>query len=784
MASRQPKPGPVSAACNRTLPRSAHLALGIVLVAVTLAAHFPAVHAGYIWDDDYLFYQNPLIHSPAGLHKFWFSTEAPDYWPLTATTFWLEWRLWGNNPRPYHVGNMLLHALAAVLLWRVLRRLNLGEAGAYLAGLIFAVHPVTVESVAWIVERKTILSMALYLLAILAYLRFEDRGRRQWYVLALLAAAGALLAKTSVVMLPVILLLLIWWRQGTVTRRALHRTIPFFLLSLVLGLVTLWFQTHKGIGADVVRPEGLGSRIASVGWVVWFYLYKIVVPINLAMTYPRWDVDGGQVLSYVPLALLIACFGVLWSYRKSWGRGPLAALGSFVIVLTPVLGLLQMSYARFSLVADHLQYPGLPGVIALIAGGLGAAWSQARREGRRAVAAGIAAAAGAIVPALGALTWHQAQFYRDEKTLWTHTIAVNDRAWAAYNNRNVASEGKGDLAGELRDYTKAIELKSDFADAYNNRGQVYYQMGDFARAVQDITRSIELRPGYASAYYNRGNTYAALGDRDRAVQDYTKAIELKSDYAQAYCNRGNTYAALGDPARALQDFTKAVELKPDYAEAFNNRSQAYVQAGDLDRAIQDLTRAIELKPDNALAYCNRGNAYVAKGDFTRAMQDYAKAVELKSDYAEAYNGRGQAYAGKGDFNRAIQDFNRAVELKPDYADAYYNRGGANRNLRNYEPAIRDFTRTVELKSNYAAAYYNRGNTYVSMGDYDRAVQDYTRAIKLKADYTEAYHNRAIAYYSMKEYEKAWADVRACRRMGGTPNADFLAKLAKATGRTE
>jgi len=540
--------------------RPPHLVLAALLVAATFVAYWPAVSAGYIWDDADFLYENPLIRAPDGLQRIWFTAEAWDYWPLWYTMFWLEWRMWGNNPMPYHVGNILLHAVAAALLWRVLRRLNVSESGAYLAGLIFAVHPVTVESVAWIAERKNVLSMVLYLLAILAYLRFESCGHRRWYAYALLAAAAALLAKASVAMLPLVLLLCVWWRRGGLTRRDILRTLPFFALSLALGLVTVWFQHHHGTAHDVARPEGLASRIAASGWVVWFYLYKIFLPIDLAMIYPRWDVDGGRVISFVPLGALIACFAVLWYYRRSWGRAPLAALGYFVLTLLPVLGFIGMPFAIYTLVADHLQYLSMVGVIALVSG-LPASWISRAGTPRSGMArgAGLAAACG-VVLTLGTLTWRQARVYKDEESLWTHTIQINDRAWNAYVNLGVA----------------------------------YYEKGDYDRAIREYARAIELKPDYAAPYFNRGIVYHAQGDFDREILEYTKAIALKPDYAGAYCNRGIAYAGLGNHEQAIRDLTRTIELRPNNAAAYANRAIAYYSLGQYDKAWADVRMCRQL----------------------------------------------------------------------------------------------------------------------------------------------------------------------------------------------
>jgi hypothetical protein len=259
--------------------------LAAALVAITFLAYLPAMRGGFIWNDDTFLTRNPLIKTPDGLRRLWFTTDPPDYFPLTSTSLWLEWRLWGMNPAGYHVVNVLLHAVSAVLLWRVLKRLN--APGAWLAGLIFAVHPVNVESVAWITERKNTLAMVLYMASLLAYLKFDEDGAPRTYALALGLFLLALLAKTSVIMLPAVLLLCAWWRRGGIERKDILRAIPFAALSGALALVTVWYQYHRAIAAEVVRTDGFLARTAGAGWAAWFYLYKALLPAKLCFVYPR-----------------------------------------------------------------------------------------------------------------------------------------------------------------------------------------------------------------------------------------------------------------------------------------------------------------------------------------------------------------------------------------------------------------------------------------------------------------------------------------------------------------
>ena len=398
-----------------------------VIFLMTLAVYIPAMQAGFIWDDTLFLTENPLIKAEDGLYRFWFTTEPPDYFPLVSTSLWLEWRLWGMNPTGYHVVNIVWHAISAVLTWLVLRRLKIP--GAWLAALLFAIHPVNVESVAWITERKNTQPMVFYLLTILLYLRFESDGRQRWYILSVLAFLLALLSKTSVVMLPFVLLGCAWWQRGRIAQKDLLRTVPFFVMAGVLGLVTVWYQSNA-IGGDIIRSGGFLPRLAGAGWAVWFYLYKAIIPYKLNFIYPRWNIDASSISSYLPGLILIVCLGVFWWYRRSWGRAPLFALGYFVVTLFPVLGFFDINFMRFSLVTDHWQYTSIVGIIALVVGS--AVWLSKRWQSQlRYLAAGV----GVIVVCLfSLLTWTRCYAFKDLEALWRDTISKNPQAWLAHSN--------------------------------------------------------------------------------------------------------------------------------------------------------------------------------------------------------------------------------------------------------------------------------------------------------------------------------------------------------------
>ncbi|HZM03824.1 MAG TPA: tetratricopeptide repeat protein, partial [Candidatus Saccharimonadales bacterium] len=484
------------------------------LFVLTCLAYLPVMWSGgFVWDDNFMVGDNTMLRSARGLHDLWFTTRPADPFPITMTALWMQWHWFGGNPIGYHVVNVIAHACGALLLWRVLLSLTAARAPrlAWLAAAVFALHPVAVASAGWISEEKNTISGIFYWLAILYYLRFTKKG----YGLALFFYGCALLSKGSVVMLPVALLILVWWRRERIARADLWPLVPFFVLSAASGLITIWFQNHKAIAGEMVQDLGVPARILAAMWAVCFYLWKALAPVNICVIYPAPSVAAEWIAAFV----LAAIFFAAWFYRKTWGRNVLVALGCFVATLFPVMGFLNMYFLVFSRVADHWQYLALPAAIGLAVFGGGHWFERASVRFHFSKMAGPLLSA-ALLAGLFAGTWSRAEVYRNEKSLWTDTVAKNPKAWMAWNNLGNALGAEGQTDASIDCYEKALAVKADFPDAASNLGNALVAEGRLGEAVSYLQKAVKEEPRMAKFHFNYGVGLAAQGHWDAASAQY------------------------------------------------------------------------------------------------------------------------------------------------------------------------------------------------------------------------------------------------------------------------
>lgn len=558
-----------------------------VVVFAALLVYLPALRGGFVFDDWILLVQNPLIHAADGLRRIWFTTEAPDYYPVTWTSWWLQWRLFGDNPLGYHAVNVLLHAVNCVLVVQVLRRLEI--AGAWLAGLIFAVHPVNVAAVAWVSSHKTLLAMCFFLATALAYLRFESAGQRRWFVAALSFYLLSLLSKPAAVMWPVVILGFAWWKRKQVTRLDCVRSLPFGLLSLLIAPVTVWFQASRVLGGEPGRVDDFASKLAGAGWAVWFYLFKVFVPAKLSMIYSRWEIDSSNLLVYLPGLLLIGAGIYCWRHRATWGRSIVAGIGYFTVMLFPVLGFFDQGFYRYSFVADHWQYLPILGVLALVAGGL----SQGRKFLQF---SGIA-----IVVILGALTWNRSLVYLDDQTMWLDTVAKNPKAWLAHYNLGVTRATQGRLEEAIVAYETALRLKPDDADVLNNLGTALAQQGRLAEAIGHWKSAVLYRPKDDGAHNNLGVAYAKHGDWEQASREFALVLKLRPNDPEAHANLGSVYLSQGRAGEAIEQFEAALQVNPGMLPVRLSLAFAFARAGRVSDAVKTFEVVLRADPTNRIA---------------------------------------------------------------------------------------------------------------------------------------------------------------------------------------
>jgi tetratricopeptide (TPR) repeat protein len=598
----------------------------LLIFGLVLLVYAPALNGGQLWDDDGHL-TRPELRSLAGLGRIWFEPGATQqYYPLLHSAFWLQQWLWGDATFGYHLVNILGHAAAACLAGLTLQRLRVR--GAWLAAVLFALHPVCVESVAWISEQKNTLSAVLYFCAALAYLRFDADRRGKTYAVATVFFVLALATKTVTASLPAALLVIFWWKRGRVdAKRDVRPLLPWFALGLASGLVTVWVErTMIGAhGGDFVL--GPAQRCLLAGRAVWFYLGKLLWPVDLAFVYPRWVIDASSVWQYLfPLGVIVSLAGLLWGARQR--RGPLAGALFFIGTLFPALGFVDVYPFIFSFVADHFQYLASLGVFALIAAGGAAALPRWPRATRASLAA--------VLAALGVLTWRQAQVYRTPLTLYEATLRLNPTAWMAHTNLAGLLLQSGRAEEALPHLEAALKINPNLPEAENNFGSALRRLGRTSEALAHFERAVRLRPGYLEALNNLGLALTDLGRLDEAIAQFEAALRVRPDYSPAHSNLGLALQRGHRLEEAIAQFAQAVHFRPDYATAESNWAACLTNAGRFAEAVPHFERAMQLEPRQPVHSFIYGQALATTGHTEEAIVRYRHALELNPDFADAH----------------------------------------------------------------------------------------------------------------------------------------------------
>ena len=574
----------------------------LILAVVTILAYQPAWHGGVLWDDE-PHIGGPELRTLDGLRRIWFVPRTTQqYYPLLHTSFWLQQRLWGDSTTGYHIVNLLLHIGCVVLVLRILRRLRIP--GAELAAIIFALHPVNVETVAWIAERKNTLSALFALAATLWYLKFDETRSRRSYALALGLFFLGLLSKAAIVTLPLALLAIFWWKRGAISwRRDVVPLIPLFFFSAASGLMTRWVEYGNIASRASILALSPIDRCLIAGRAFWFYLWKLLWPSNLMFVYPRWEINATVWWQYIfPLAVL-GLLALLWSLRR-WSRAPLAGVLVYIVLLLPSLGFANIYFFLYSFVADHWQYLACLGIITpcasgivLLAGQL-KSWQAWFERGTIVLLAGT----------LFLLTWQQSRMYSNAETLYRTTIARNPACWLAY--------------GHLVD--------------------ILYQENRIAEAMNLFREELRIEP--AEAHYNLGFALLRKGRTSEAIDQYEKALLVNPDYAEVRNNLASALVMTGRFSEAIDQCNEALRIDPGSSEAHNNLGNALAQTGRASEAIDHYKQTLRMNPNSSDAHSNLGAALALTGRISEAIEELKSALRINPNNSDARNNLTKAEA--------------------------------------------------------------------------------------------------------------------------------------------
>ena len=661
--------------------------------AAALLVYFPALGCGFVWNDpDYV--TAPALRSLHGLWLIWFKLGATQqYYPLLHSAFWVEHRLWGDSALGYHLVNILLHAGSASLLWLILRRLAVP--GAWLAALLFIVHPVCVESVAWVSEAKNTFSTFLYLAAALTYLRFDERRRRADYGLALAFFVMALFCKTVAATLPGALLVVAWWRRGRLEwRRDVAPMVPWLIVGAASGLVSAWIErSYIGANGNDFALSGM-ERVLVAGRAVWFYLGKLLWPAGINFIYPRWHLNAAGAAQYAyPATAALFTLG-LWLARGRT-RAPLAAWLFFVGSLFPTLGFLNVFAFLFSYVADHWQYLASIGVFTFLAAALAGASSRIPAPGRRPLQALVLA----VLGLLAAMSWRECGTFRDLKTFYGAILERNPDAFMAHNNLGIELKLEGRLDDAIAHYREAVRIRPDYAEGHTNLGLALCAKGRVEEGISHYQAALQSEPQNAVIHNDLGVALAHLGRMPEAIEQYETAARLNPDYLDPALNLGYACLRMNRFPEAIASYERAIGIQPANAIAENGLGLALVSAGRTGEAVAHYQRAIQAKPDYAEAHCNLGAALGATGRYDLAEAEFEVAIKTDDRLTDAHYNLGLILAARHRFPEAASQFETTVRLRPDFADAELQWGAALQSMGRAEEARIHLDKGARLQSN-------------------------------------------------------------------------------------
>ena len=740
---------------RQQIVRQAFIALGLVIA--TVVVYLPVRHHEFVnFDDDTFVTENPNLQDGLTWRSVrWAFTAGlthddrnADYWrPLSLLSHALDIEMFGLRPAGHHLMNVGLHAAAAVALFLVLQSMTNAFWRCALVAALFALHPLRVESVAWVTERKDVLSGLFFMLKLGAYVGYVRRplSWARYLAVALWFALG-LMSKSMVVTLPFVLLLLDYWPLGrtrwaepaigdsvTVSpSRLLKEKLPLFALAAASGLVTASGQ--RTIGAMDFARVPLGIKTANALLSYAGYIGKMFWPTGLAVWYPLEPGLNTAAVIGAGVGLVAVTAAVIGGAR----RRPWLVTGWFwyLGMLVPVIGLLQGAGESM---ADRFTYLPSIGLFIMLC------WSVPRRAiERRSLKVITCVAAGAVLATCGVLSSVQVGYWKDTETLFRHALDVTRDNWVAQNNLGIALAQAGREQEAIVRFEQALRIKPDFAETHYNLGVALAQAGRIPEAIGHYEQALRIKPDYVGAHYNLGIALAQAGREQEAIVQFEQALRIQPDLAETHYNLGLALLQAGKVSEAIGHFDQALRIKPEYAEAHNNLATALERAGRLQDAIGQYEQALQIQPDYAEAHCNLGFALAQVGKSQEAMEHFEQALRIKPDYAEAHCNLGFALAQVGKTQEAMEHFEQALRIKPDSGEVHYNLGNTLFRLGRLQEAIGHYEQALRIQPNFAEVHNNWGLALEKLGRTPEAIEHYEQALRIKPDYVQAQSNLARA----------------------------------------
>ena len=736
---------------------------GVALCVLVAVSHYPSLLAGFVLDDN-IFTEAPAVHAWSGLWNIWFSPADIEreghYWPILYTTFWLEHKVWGLDPFRCHLVNVLLYIVNVLLLWRLLRRLAVP--GAWAVAAVFAVHPMHVESVAWAIGRKDLLSGLFYMAAALCWIRSmegvgdswpDSRDRtvtrerplsrspwRRWpldsirvprpgfYLAALGLFVAAMLSKSVAVTLPVAFAILLWWKNGRLTWTDTWRIVPFFPVALGIALADLSYYTS---GREFSFDYGLPERVLIAAHALWFYVGKLVWPTDLAVIYPLWDIDIGYPLAWGYLIAAVALAALPWVGRHRLGRGPLAGAVFFAVTLSPVLGFVDFAYMRLSFVAERYAYLAGIGVIAVLIG------AAAHGAGKlpNLLKIGASGVLVAVLAVFGKLTWEQAGNYRDEISFYNHILSINPGAPTIHRNLANTLIDAGRPAEALAASRVAVEQLPGSAKAHNTRGVALLALDRLDEAGESFRRALELDSSYKNARQNMAETRRHQGRFMESIRWYRGVLDIDPESASAHAGMGAALFRLGQYEQAAESLAQAVSLRPDALpiSAFHLLADALRRRQRYEEAIEIYRGMLEIDPEYAPAHAGIGYALLQLKRYEEAAESLARSISFEPESPEAgdrHVAMGRASAELGRREAAAQHYVRALEIDARNAKALDSFAVLRFRQQRYEEALRLYETLIEIGEANAQIHANMGATLYSLDRPEDALRSLDRALSL------------------------------------------------------